>query len=74
MFRGTGTINGDAVPYKFQIWAGDNSVPDPDTFRIKIWDDGSGTDYVKYDNGMDQPISGGNIKIHSNNRRMLRSD
>ena len=56
-FKGTGTING-AGEYKFQIWAGDD---DPDTFRIKIWND----DGVIYDNGMDQPIGGGNIVVHT---------
>ncbi|MDX1664048.1 MAG: hypothetical protein R3272_09655 [Candidatus Promineifilaceae bacterium] len=58
------------VSYKFQVWAGDD---DPDTFRIKIWDEyDGGTEFLFYDNGFDgsgyesgQPISGGSIVIHS---------
>jgi hypothetical protein len=60
-FKGTGTING-AGSYKFMLWAGDG---DPDTFRIKIWEeDGSGSETVVYDNGMDQAIGGGQIAVH----------
>jgi hypothetical protein len=58
-FKGEGTING-AGNYKFQVWAGDNA---PDTFRIKIWDAVTGA--VVYDNGMNQPIGGGNIVVHN---------
>jgi hypothetical protein len=58
-FKGTGTINGSGE-YKFQIWAGDK---DPDTFRIKIWTD-NGSEEVVYDNGMDQELGGGRIRIH----------
>jgi hypothetical protein len=62
-FKGTGTING-AGNYRFMIWAGDNN---PDTFRIKIWEeDAAGNETVKYDNGTDQAIGGGSIKVHSN--------
>jgi hypothetical protein len=62
MFKGTGTING-AGDYKFRIWAGDS---DPDTFRIKIWEeDASGVETVIYDNGSDQAIGGGSIVIHA---------
>jgi hypothetical protein len=57
-FKGEGTINGAGV-YKFMLWAGD---ADPDTFRIKITEVGGG---IVYDNGMDQPIGGGSIVIHS---------
>jgi hypothetical protein len=60
-FKGTGTINGEGT-YKFQIWAGDN---DPDTFRIKIWWEDDGNEHVVYDNGMDQPIDGGSIVVHT---------
>ncbi len=60
-FKGTGTINGDG-PYKFMLWAGDNAL---DTFRIKIWWEEGEIENVVYDNGMDQPISGGSIVIHS---------
>jgi hypothetical protein len=66
-FKGEGTINGDAAPtgaiYKFMIWAGDK---DPDTFRIRIWEeDGAGNETDIYDNGFDQAISGGSIVIHT---------
>jgi hypothetical protein len=61
-FKGTGTINGSGE-YKFMLWAGDGA---PDTFRIKIWqEDEFGVEYVAYDNGMDQPIDGGSIMIHT---------
>lgn len=61
-FKGVGTINGSGE-YKFQIWAGDDS---PDTFRIKIWEeDGGGDETVVYDNGFNQEIGGGSIKIHT---------
>ncbi len=62
MFKGEGTINGQGQ-YKFRIWAGDK---DPDTFRIKIWEeDGDGVETVIYDNGFDQAIGGGSIVIHT---------
>lgn len=57
-FTGEGTING-AGTYKFMLWAGDNN---PDTFRIRITEVGGG---VVYDNGIDQPINGGSIVIHT---------
>jgi hypothetical protein len=61
-FKGTGTINGGGE-YKFKTWAGDD---DPDTFRIKIWEeDGNGNETVTYDNGADQAIAGGSIVIHT---------
>jgi hypothetical protein len=61
-FKGSGTINGDG-DYKFMLWAGDD---EPDTFRIKIWtEDEFGTETVTYDNGMDQAISSGSIKVHT---------
>jgi hypothetical protein len=45
------------------LWAGDDNT---DAFRIKIWtEDNSGVENVVYDNGMDQPIGGGSIKIHT---------
>jgi hypothetical protein len=60
-FKGQGTINGEG-DYKFMLWAGDGEL---DTFRIKIWtEDVEGVETVEYDNGFDQPISGGSIKIH----------
>ena len=44
------------------LWAGDG---DPDTFRIKIWYEDGDAEIVVYDNQMHQPISGGNIVIHT---------
>ncbi|RZB38211.1 MAG: hypothetical protein SRB2_00557 [Desulfobacteraceae bacterium Eth-SRB2] len=62
-FKGTGTINGSG-DYKFMIWAGDD---EPDTFRIKIWEEDEVTaeETVIYDNGFDQEIGGGSIVIHT---------
>jgi hypothetical protein len=61
-FKGTGTING-AGEYKFKIWAGD---ADPDTFRIKIWEeDEFENETVIYDNGFDQEIGEGSIVIYA---------
>jgi hypothetical protein len=63
-FKGEGTVDGAGAPagdpYTFQIWAGDG---EPDTFRIKIWYEDGG-EVVVYDNGMNQPIGGGEIVIH----------
>jgi hypothetical protein len=56
-FRGEGTINGEGS-YTFMIWADDD---DPDTFRIHIWGD-TGT---AYDNGSQQALGGGSIKVHT---------
>ncbi|MFC2067750.1 right-handed parallel beta-helix repeat-containing protein, partial [Chloroflexota bacterium] len=64
-FKGVGAIDGEG-DYKFQIWAGDN---DPDTFRIKIWtEDSGGNENVRYDNGSDQAIDGGNIVVHTSKK------
>ena len=61
-FKGSGTINGEG-DYKFMLWAGDD---DPDTFRIKIWEeDDLGNETVVYDNGFHQEIGGGSIKVHT---------
>jgi hypothetical protein len=61
-FGGSGTINGQG-DYKFMIWAGD---ADPDTFRIKIWEeDEFGVETVIYDNGIDQALGGGSIVVHT---------
>jgi hypothetical protein len=64
-FKGAGTVKGMAAPtgelYQFMIWAGDR---DPDTFRIRIWYEEE-EEVVVYDNGMDQPIEGGQIIIHA---------
>jgi hypothetical protein len=66
-FKGSGTINGDLSPtgeaYKFMLWAGDGA---PDTFRIRIWEeDEFGVEIDVYDNGVDQVIGGGSIKVHT---------
>jgi hypothetical protein len=59
-FKGVGTINGEGS-YKFMITADDGS---PDTFRIKIWYEDGGVEYVVYDNGSQQALGGGSIVIH----------
>ncbi len=59
-YKGTGTING-VGEYKFMLWAGDE---EPDTFRIKIWEEANGNETVIYDNGFDQAIGGGSIVVH----------
>jgi hypothetical protein len=69
-YKGSGTINGGLAPnneaYKFMIWAKDLDPDADDTFRIKIWwEDEYGEETLVYDNGFDQTIGGGNIKIHS---------
>jgi hypothetical protein len=56
-FKGEGTINGQGS-YRFMIWADDDN---PDTFRIQIWGDNG----VVYDNGSQQSLGGGSIKIHN---------
>jgi len=55
-FRGEGTINGQGS-YMFMLTADDDK---PDTFRIHIWGD-NGT---VYDNGSQQSLGGGSIKVH----------
>jgi len=65
--KGTGTINGEGE-YKFMLWAVDG---EPDTFRIKIWEDVNGGEQVIYDNKVDgfdefgQPLGGGSIVFHA---------
>jgi len=65
-FKGSGTVNGgldpNGNPFKFMIWAGDGS---PDTFCIRIWWEGNGTEVAVYDNGAAQAIGAGNIVIHT---------
>jgi hypothetical protein len=56
-FRGEGTINGQGG-YTFMIWADDDN---PDTFRIHIW----GANGTVYDNGSQQALGGGSIKVHN---------
>jgi hypothetical protein len=62
-FKGVGAINGMG-DYKFMLWAGDG---DPDTFRIRIWqeDETTGDETDVYDNGFDQAIGGGSIVVHA---------
>ncbi len=61
-FKGSGTINGMG-DYKFMLWGGDGT---PDTFRIRIWEKTNGRGEVSiYDNGVDQPLGGGNIVVHT---------
>lgn len=60
VFKGEGSLNG-VDGYKFVLWADDG---DPDTFRIEISTD---EDTVVYDNGSHQPISHGNVIVHSKN-------
>jgi hypothetical protein len=43
------------------IWVRDD---DPDTFRIKIWYE-EGREVLVYDNGVNQPIGGGSILVHT---------
>ncbi len=46
------------------IWAQDLDPTGEDTFRIKIWYEDSG-EVVVYDNGTDQALAGGNIKVQT---------
>lgn len=66
-FKGSGTINGNLAPngteFKFMIWARDMDPGGDDTFRIRIWYEDNGVEIVVYDNGFDQPIGGGNIRV-----------
>jgi predicted extracellular nuclease len=59
-FKGEGTING-AGSYKFMLTATDSN---PDKFRIRIWYEEAGVEYVVYDNDSDQALGGGSIVIH----------
>ena len=63
-FKGKGTIEGESGLYKFKLWAKDD---DPDTFRIKIWEEIDSVEVV-YDNGGD-PLTGGNIFIHKEKKK-----
>jgi len=56
IYMGRGSANGQ--PANFMVWVGDGT---PDTFRIKIW---SETGNGLYDNGSNQALGGGSIKIH----------
>jgi hypothetical protein len=65
-FKGSGLINGAADSngnaYQFMLWAGDGA---PDTFRIRIWWEDANGEHDVYDNGVDQPIGGGSIVVHT---------
>ena len=68
-FKGAGTINGSLDPngnaYKFILWAGDGTgLNGADTFRIRIWYEEAGNEFVVYDNGTAQVIGGGSIVVH----------
>ncbi len=67
-YKGEGTINGNLAPngeaYLFMLWAGDGDPDGADTFGIRIWYEEGDDENVVYDNGIDQVIGGGNIKIH----------
>jgi len=43
------------------LWAGDGT---PNTFRIKLWQELGEAEIMIYDNGIEQPISGGSIIVH----------
>ena len=58
---------------KFMIWAKDLDPGGDDTFRIKIWYEDGGNEVLVYDNGFDQAIGGGNIKIHAANNLTLHA-
>jgi PKD repeat protein len=66
-YKGSGTLSGETGPdggYKFMIWAKDLDPEGEDTLRIKIWYGDGEDEFIVYDNGFDQPIVGGNIKVH----------
>lgn len=64
ILHGEGMLNG-AATYQFQLWVTDNH---PDTMQIKIWKVNSSGETVVFDNQFDQPLEGGGIVLHSNNR------
>jgi hypothetical protein len=66
-FKGSGTVKGIG-DLGFLIFATDaeatQATGDSDSFRIRIWDKGDG-DSVVYDNGLEQPLAGGSIVVHT---------
>jgi PKD repeat protein len=69
-FKGSGLVNGELASngsaYKFMLWAGDGlSTNSADTFRIRIWWEDAAGEHDVYDNGVDQPIGGGSIVVHT---------
>ena len=70
-YHGTGTVNDQLAPnlqpYRFTITLTDGAT---DTFRIRIWwTAASGEQQFVYDNGPNQAINGGNIRIHTSKAR-----
>jgi hypothetical protein len=59
-----GQLDGNGQPYRFMVWAGDAET---DTFRIRISSEFDGVESVVYDNGVNQPIGGGSVVIHTGN-------
>jgi hypothetical protein len=73
-FKGEGLVNG-VTAAKFMLWAGDGTGDNgEDTFRIKIWEEIAGEEFVIYDNGTDQAISGGSIVIHTGGKGKAGKD
>ena len=69
-FRGEGLIHDNSAPngadYQFMIWAGEGTGPNgEDTFRIQIWYEFDGTETLVYDNGFDQAIESGKIRVQA---------
>jgi PKD repeat protein len=69
-FKGSGLVNGELASngsaYKFMLWATDGATSGvPDTFRIRIWWEDAAGERDVYDNGVDQPIGGGSIVVHT---------
>jgi hypothetical protein len=65
-FKGTGTVNG-VDGHQFMVTAVDG---EPDTFRIKIWEEATGS--VVYDNAVDDlggtPLGGGSVVVHTTSK------
>jgi hypothetical protein len=60
----SGGLAPDGEPYRFMLWTGDSTGSSgEDTFRIKIWRGKTGD--LVYDNGVNQAIGGGSIKVHT---------
>ncbi len=60
-FLGSGVIAGQPGEFRFMLWAADRDAGD--TFRIRIWRAGD-EEAVVFDNGVMQPLLGGNIVVH----------
>ena len=73
MYKGTGSVNGEAG-YNFMLSAIDGDLkqptPEPDRFRIRIWQNGVIYDNQLGDSDDDDPtttLGGGSIVIHEDN-------